>query len=404
MRPDRLNAVVLHVALDPITGPWSVMRDLALAQAASHNYAAVGIGVISSAAWPGWYARELAEIGLPSYRCKTPRIFGTAQFLWQRLQRPPVHDWVTDLMKMSGASHAIVHFHNAWMSGVFLPLDIVDHERVEVIVTMHGMFANFGRKPFRRGLHRWMASRLLRYHARLTSVDRPGTIQAESLLGIPRASFTVIPNGVTEDQTLHGAPWDGEGVFQLGCLGNLEERKGWQIGARAAIKLAAQGMRIRYIIAGEGPQRREAISLQQSYPGIIEYLGHVFEPRRNLLPRLHALSLMSSNEGLPMSIVEALSTGLPVIATRVGGIPETIKDDISGLLVSRDPESLARAVSRLYDNPSEHARLGFGGKRLFRETFELSSILQQYHEVYLESLQGRRHSSLGAVPQAEAQI
>jgi len=387
MPSDRLNAVILHVALDPITGAWSVMRDLALAQAASRRYAAVGIGVVASAAWPEWYARELAGIGLPCYRCKTMKMPGTAQFLWQRLQPPPIAEWVGDLMKMSKVSQAIVHFHNAWMTGAFLPLGMVAHGSVKVVATMHGMFANFDRKPFRHWLHRWMASRLTRYHARLTSVDRPGTIQAERLLGIPHELFTVIPNGVAEDQTLSANRWTGEGVFQLGYLGNLEDRKGWQIGAKAALELTAQGKQIRYIIAGGGPQSEQAKAWQQRHPGVIEYLGHVSQPRKNLLPKLHALALMSSNEGLPMSVIEALSIGLPVVATRVGGIPEAVKDDISGLLVSRDLESLTKAILRLFDYPTEHARLGSEGRRLFLQSFELSRILQQYHQMYLQSLQ-----------------
>jgi glycosyltransferase involved in cell wall biosynthesis len=390
MPSERLNAAVLHVALDPITGAWCVMRDLALAQAASRRYAAVGMGVITSTAWPDWHAKEWPGITLPRYRCKTLKLFGTAQFLWQRLQPPPVDAWVEDLMKMSGVSQAIIHFHNAWMSGVFLPLGTVARGNAKVVATMHGMFANFDRKPLRHGLHRWMASRLTRYQARLTSVDAPGTLQAERLLGIRRELFTVIPNGVAEDQTLRANKWNGREVFQMGYLGHLEERKGWQIGAQAALELTARGKKIRYVIAGGGPQSEQAKAWQQRHPGVIEYLGYVAEPRRNLLPKLHALTLMSSNEGLPMSLIEALSIGLPVIATRVGGIPDAVKDDISGLLVSRDPESLAKAILRLYDHPAEQARLGSEGRRIFLKTFELSHILQLYHNLYLQSLQELR--------------
>jgi glycosyltransferase involved in cell wall biosynthesis len=397
MPSDRLNAVILHVALDPITGAWSVMRDLALAQAASGRYAAVGIGVIASRAWPDLYASEFAKFALPTYRAKTLKIFGTAQFLWQRMQRPPVDEWVRDLMKVSGASQAIVHFHNAWMSGVFLPLDTGVHGIVRVVATMHGCFANFNRKPLRHCLHRWMASRLTRHHAHLTSVDRAGTIQAERLLGIRRDRFTVIPNGVADDQNLRANQWTGQGVFRLGYLGHLEERKGWRIGAQAALELTAQGKQICYIIAGEGPEKEQAKALQRRHPSVIEYLGHVSQPRKIFLPNLHALSLMSSNEGLPMSILEALSIGLPVIATPAGGIPEAVKDDLSGFLVSRDSESLARAIVRLYDHPKHHVRLGSEGKRIFLKTFELSHVIQQYHNLYLGNLREPHNPSVSHI-------
>jgi glycosyltransferase involved in cell wall biosynthesis len=393
MSTDYLDAVVLHVALDPITGVWSVMRDLALAQAASGCYAAVGIGVVSSSAWPDRYANELATAEIRSYHSSTLKLFGTAQFLWQCLQLPPIEKWVEDLMKKSDSSQAIVHFHNAWMSGVFLPLRATGYGNIRVLATMHGMFANFDRKPFRHWLHRWRASRLIRYHARLTSVDKAGTVQAEKLFGMRRELFTVIHNGVANEPSLRASEWSGEGVFRLGYLGNLEERKGWEIGARAILELNAIGMRVRYIIAGSGPQSEQAQAWQRSHPDLIEYVGYVSQPRKTLLTKLHALTLMSSDEGLPMSLVEALSIGLPVIATRAGGIIEIITDGISGLLVSRDSRSLEDAIVRLYKQPSEHLRLGNEGRRIFLESLELKRVLRDYHNLYLQSLQESEPSS-----------
>jgi glycosyltransferase involved in cell wall biosynthesis len=394
MPADHIEAVVLHVALNPITGVWSVMRDLALAQSASRRYAGVGIGVVSSTAWPQCYADELAEMELDVYRSKTLQLSGTAQFLWQRLQSPPVESWVEDLMKKSEASQAIIHFHNAWMSGVFLPVRKVAHGTVSVVATMHGMFANFDRKPCRHWLHRWMASRLTRYGARLTSVDRAGTPHAQRLLGIPTELFTVIHNGVAEDQTLHATKWGGQGIFQFGFLGNLEERKGWQIGAQAALELTTRGKRVRYTIAGGGPEVQQALEWQRKHPDIVEYLGHVSQPRRNFLPKLHALSLMSSSEGLPMSIIEALSIGLPVITTRVGGIPEALSDPANALLISRDSQSLVNAILSLYDRPNEHARVGAEGHRHFLRTFELGRIFHEYQNLYQRCLREPGSSSV----------
>src|SRR5690349_6742536 len=113
---------VLHVALEPTSGVWSVMRDVSQAQAASGRYRAVAMGVIASSKWPAIYAEQLNHLGLPSFRSRTLNTFGTAQFLWQRFQRPPIGAWAGELMRMSGADSVVVHFHNAWLSGVFLPL------------------------------------------------------------------------------------------------------------------------------------------------------------------------------------------------------------------------------------------------------------------------------------------
>jgi glycosyltransferase involved in cell wall biosynthesis len=90
-------------------------------------------------------------------------------------------------------------------------------------------------------------------------------------------------------------------------------------------------------------------------------------------------------------MIEALSIGLPVIATRAGGIPDALSDDINALLVSRDAESLANAIVRLCEQPMEHARLGSEGRRLFLKSFDLRHILQRYHNLYLQSLQELHH-------------
>jgi glycosyltransferase involved in cell wall biosynthesis len=392
MSRDCLDAVVLHVALDPLTGVWSVMRDLALAQKASQHYAAVGIGVISSSAWPAYYGDELASLALFSYRSRTPNLIGTAQFLWQRWQPPPIDRWIQDLIRVSGAPRAIVHFHNAWMSGAFLPLSNISNETVRTVATMHGMFAKFQRQPIRRHLHRWMASNLIRCGAALTSVDKAGTLQAERLLGIDRDRFVIIRNGVVDHSSRRASKWNGNEAFRLGYLGNLEARKGWEIGAQAAAELDAQGLRVRYFIAGDGPERDRALAWQRRRPNVIEYLGHVSDPRADFLPKLHALVLLSSHEGLPMSIIEALSIGLPVIATEAGGIGEILTDNVNALLVPRSADALKTAVLKLCEQPAEHARIGCEGRRLFLTNFELSRIVQDYHQLYARALTGCRGS------------
>jgi glycosyltransferase involved in cell wall biosynthesis len=373
---------VLHVALNPVTGPWSVMRDLALAQAASGRYSAVGLGVITSKDWPAQYDEELRQTKLPVYRASTIKAFGTAQFLWQRFQRPPIRNWADDLMLRSGAKHAVVHFHNAWMSGVLLPLRKSSSGQVRTVATFHGVNAMLEGKPIRRFLHRWMAARLTRYGTRFTSVDRGNLALAEEILGLRPDLFAVIPNGVADDPAARAMAWNGEGEFRVGHVGSITERKGWRIGAEAVLQLATEGRRIRYVIAGNGPEAGQAEALGRGHPNVIEYLGHVPQPRRNLLPKLHALSVMSAHEGLPMTIIEALSVGLPVLATSVGGIPEVVQDGVNGRLIPRNVETLTKSILRLYNNPAEQARFGIESRRAFCECFEIGRIVEFYDAVY----------------------
>ena len=373
---------VLHVALEPKSGVWSVMRDLSQAQVASGRYRAVGMGVVGSSHWPSVYAEELKHLGLPYYRSATLHAFGTAQFLWQRVRRPPISSWVDELKRSAGAASVVVHMHNAWLSGVFLPVRGSSGEPVEAIVTFHGVSTALQRQPVRRWLHRQLAQRLLRYGARLTSVDEGSLPLAEKLFGLPPRLFTLVRSGVEAAGSLRAAQWRGSGEFVIAYIGLLAEHKGWRITVDAVLRLREAGRRVRLVIAGAGPQESDVRAATSARPDCLEFVGHVASPRRDLMPKVHVLSLISSYEGLPMVLIEAASVGLPVVATSVGGVPEIVEDGVTGLLVSRNVESVAGAIAKLHDGPDLTRRMGQAARRAHAERFDISTVVEQYHRVY----------------------
>lgn len=379
---DSTKISVLHVALNPVTGPWSVMRDLAVAQSKSSLYGAVGFGIIHSKNWPAQYDRELKELGLPFFKTGTVEAFGTAQFAWQRLQKPPVGRWAQELAGRSGADQMIVHFHNAWMSGVFLPLQPQPKCPTRCVATVHGVNAQLEGRPVRHWLHRRMAARLPRFGARLTSVDASNLPLAQKLLGLSPELFTVIPNGVAEGAASNGAAWNGTGDFVVGHIGSITERKGWHLAAEAVMRLRAEGLKVRLLIAGAGDEAEKAAALAKTSDGGIEFLGHVSQPRKNLLPRLHALSVMSQHEGLPMTIIEAMAAGVPVAATAVGGIPEAVTNGKNGFLIPRTVEDLSKALREMYVSPETWLALSRETRQRFLAQFEISRIVSAYHQVY----------------------
>ena len=229
-----------------------------------------------------------------------------------------------------------------------------------------------------------MAQRLLRYGAKLTSVDAGNLPLAYSIFGIPPECFTVVPNGVQADPTLSAATWLGEGEFVVGYVGLLAEHKGWRIIADAVLQLKAGGRKVRLLIAGAGSQEAMARSLSQEHPEAIEFVGHVSVPRRNLMPRMHALSLMSTYEGLPMVLIEAASVGLPMVATATGGVREILEDRVTGTVVSRSVDSLVKALETLYDSPETLSRMGQAGRALHVQRFDIDKVADLYHAVYTE--------------------
>ncbi|MFT5239994.1 MAG: glycosyltransferase involved in cell wall biosynthesis, partial [Kiritimatiellia bacterium] len=97
---------------------------------------------------------------------------------------------------------------------------------------------------------------------------------------------------------------------------------------------------------------------------------------------LDVLTAMSVQEGLPMSIIEAMSVGVPVVATAVGGIPEAVTEGVTGHLISRDSTSLAAILTAFYDDPQTLQRMSLAGRQIFLDRFEINKILDAYDVVY----------------------
>ena len=380
---------VIHVALNPQTGPWSVMRDLALAQARSGIYGKVAIGVIYDVSWPARYRDEALASGLPFFSFETPKLFGTASFLLQRVIRAPIEDWVKDVAENGWLENVVVHFHNAWMSGVFLPLKDSTSTGIRVVVTVHGVNAFLRGKPIRFALHKWMAGRLLKYPVCLTSVDHANLKRAESEFGLPPRLFTVIPNGVTSS-VQRGCHYQHEGGgdrLTLAHVGSITPQKGWRVTAEAVVEAAAAGCLCRLVIAGTGPEEEQAKAFATANRGCIEFRGHVVNPRDTLMPKVDVLCLLSDHEGLPMSIIEAMSVGLPVIATDVGGVSEAVSHEVTGYLIPKSRDALVNLIVKLSSDRQTLGRLSQQALRVFSERFEIIRIVERFNDVYRDAFQ-----------------
>jgi glycosyltransferase involved in cell wall biosynthesis len=358
------------------------MRELSKAQAASGLYAAVGLGVIADSAWPALYDSELKTAGLPHYRAATPKMFGTGQFLWQQIQRPPIDQWVEDLLARTGAKLCIVHFHNAWLSGTFLPLKTVCQGRARAVATFHGVNAHFYGQPIRQKIQQWLAAKLIKHKAILTSVDAGNLSRAKTILNLNPHGFTVVPNGIAALAMRPSLKLRADGTFTVGHIGSIVSAKGWRMLVEAAGRLREQGLNIKVLLAGRGEEESQARELALKSGGWISFEGFVAKPREMLMPQLDALVLMSEQEGLPMAIIEALSAGLPVIATPVGGVPECVVHEKNGFLVERTVEALMVAIRRLATDRQFYATLSRQAQSDFEQRFEISKIVSAYDAVY----------------------
>ena len=138
------------------------------------------------------------------------------------------------------------------------------------------------------------------------------------------------------------------------------------------------------VIVGDGPDRPalESEARRLDLQSVVQLAGE-----RNNIPELLAASdvfvLSSRSEGLPLSILEAMAAGLPVVATNVGGVPELVVQEETGFLVPPgDPQALAVALERLLGDSTLRRRLGAAGRLRAEERFDLVSTRQAHLDLY----------------------
>jgi glycosyltransferase involved in cell wall biosynthesis len=138
------------------------------------------------------------------------------------------------------------------------------------------------------------------------------------------------------------------------------------------------------LVVGNGPLE-PSLRVQATELGIessIRFLGFRLDIPE-LLQALDVFVLSSLSEGLSLTLLEAEAVGLPIVATRVGGNPEVVRDGDTGFLVpSGEEEPLASALARLLQDPSLRTRLGERGRALYREQYTLQAMVQGYVELY----------------------
>lgn len=148
-----------------------------------------------------------------------------------------------------------------------------------------------------------------------------------------------------------------DGAMRVLSVASIQPRKGQRMLLEAAARAAIPGLEVRLAGPVEDPAyQRQLEAVAPEVPGGVEFLGW-----RNDVPELLAeadlFALCSENEGVPYALLEAIHAGVPLIATRAGGIPEVVEDGRTGLLVDPgDVEALAAALQRAHDRPEEGAR------------------------------------------------
>jgi colanic acid/amylovoran biosynthesis glycosyltransferase len=173
-------------------------------------------------------------------------------------------------------------------------------------------------------------------------------------------------------------------------IGRLVPDKGHAVLLEAIALLADRGCRLRVTLAGDGPSRAGLERLAQSL-GIdqqVSFTGAVGQDDiHELYARASVFCMSSFAEGVPCVLMEAMAMELPVVSTRIAGIPELIDDGDTGLLVAPGrPDLLADAVRRLFDDPRLARELGLAARAKVIREFNAHTTAEQLHEVFAREL------------------
>jgi glycosyltransferase involved in cell wall biosynthesis len=316
---------VLHVAPDAPGGMTAVRRDL-LASSLAKRYR---FDVVNTHRGSG-AARRLAVYSV-----------GLLRVAWWCLRR----------------RGKVVHVHSTVRGSMYRKALVVPLAKLlgrRVILHIHsgpGDVASFRKRVGRGGaaiLHFCLARADV-----VISVSRPSAVELEKAFGLPR--IEVLPNPAPQVSASAAAARDDLLAVFLGGFENPVKGGGEIL---AMLELVEPG-KLRVVLAGPGELPEAGRRLIDSRPDV-EWLGWMAgEERERVMGAATIFILSSSSEGLPIALLEAMSAGMAIVATEVGGVPDVVSDGVEALLVTpEDPPALAAALDRLLADGELRGRLG----------------------------------------------
>lgn len=212
------------------------------------------------------------------------------------------------------------------------------------------------------------------------AVGQASARRMEDFYALGRNSVLSIPNGVPDYKTPSLDAPRPQGEIVVGTIARLNPMKAQDILLEAIARVEAT----RLVILGDGDTRAELQQLAQKL-GIahrVEFRGWVDHPQR-YLSEFDIVAIPSRSEGFPLSMVEAMLAARPIVATRVGSMPEAIFDGKTGLLVKKnDVSELANALQRLRDDRTLRQQLGQHARELALAHFTSEAMTQQYEQLW----------------------
>lgn len=289
----------------------------------------------------------------------------------------------------------LAHFHGS-KAGLVGRVAAVLARFKNIVVTAHN-FVTYEEVPAaKKILFRYGESMLSHVSSRIITVSQALKDDLVKNYNIKPEKITPIYNGIDLNRFTHLPSRSqvrkqygiGSAAVVIGTVARMAPQKGlnYLIEAIPMISRPDGGTHpeTTFIIAGDGPLRPELERLAEvkglrdkvRFPGYIHDIAEI-------LACFDIFVIPSIAEGLSITTIEAMAAGLPVVASRVGGLAELVSDGVTGLLVEpRDPAALAQAIKTLVNDRENAVQLGLNGKNFAGERFSLDNMVRQTLQVY----------------------
>jgi glycosyltransferase involved in cell wall biosynthesis len=294
----------------------------------------------------------------------------------------------------------VVHTHNPHALIYGAPAAVL--ARASVIHTKHGMNPDTMRRLWLRRVASSLLDACVAVAPALAKVARRNRECDPALLH-------VIPNGIDlvrfapraeARRRVRAELAIPDDAWVVGTVGRLSPEKDQALLVRAMAPLLDR--RRHLVIVGDGPEHEELRSLiTGTWRSEFVHMTGARADVEQLLAAFDVFALTSRSEGLPLVLLEAMATRLPVVAAAVGGIPDVIQSGVTGFLFAAGRrEDLRLELMRLFSDPMRARRVGFAGRRAVARRHSVQHMAESYAALYEEVVAGHGHTPSAAFPWA----
>ena len=298
--------------------------------------------------------------------------------------------WIRDLLaELREGEVDILHVHSPLPGAIARVVVAVNRRRVKIVVTEHNRWDRYAR------LTRWVnqATFGLNDAALAVSADCRSTMSPKG-----QARVRVLEHGIDADVVLKSLDQRqrvrehlgiSADAIVVGTVANLREQKNYPLMLATAKRALAEHPDVVFLAVGQGPLE-SSLNLLHVELGLgdrFRFLGFRSDAS-DVMAALDVFMLSSHHEGLPVALMEAMTLGLPIVSTAVGGIPEMVTDDHEGRLVADGSErELTQALIEVIEDADLRARYGEQSRATALERFSAAAATAEVEAIYREVLE-----------------